>query len=219
MKKKILFLVSGNGGNLKFFHHYLKALTETNVQLFCISDRECGALEYCQKNSIESYQIKYNQTSPFTLRKILEQVSPDLIITNWHKIIDPITVDMYRGKLLNLHYSLLPSFGGVIGLVPVDKAYKNECKFTGVTCHFVDEGVDTGKILSQGIFKTNIPLEDAYEKTFRAGCIILLDTVLRKIGEACEFNFENFHKISFSPSIGFNLNIIDEIFWIKINNA
>ena len=43
------------------------------------------------------------------------------IITNWHKIIDPVTVNLYCDKFINLHYSLLPSFGGLIGVAPVEK--------------------------------------------------------------------------------------------------
>ena len=59
--KKIIFLVSGNGGNLKFLNAYLQAASDNR---FCISaviaDRECGALNYAKADCSKSFLIKYD---------------------------------------------------------------------------------------------------------------------------------------------------------------
>ncbi|WP_159066144.1 formyltransferase family protein [Vibrio harveyi] len=46
----------------------------------------------------------------------------------------------YFGRIVNIHYSLLPSFGGLIGVKPIEKALELGCKYIGPTCHIVDEG-------------------------------------------------------------------------------
>ena len=102
--KKILFLVSGGGGNLKFVKNYLDLIYKNKAQLYCISDRDCPALKYCESSNIESYKISYTRSSPGSLRDKLNLIQPDVIITNWHKIIDPTTVNLYRNKFINLHY-------------------------------------------------------------------------------------------------------------------
>jgi phosphoribosylglycinamide formyltransferase-1 len=56
------------------------------------------------------------------------------------------TVDAFRGRIVNIHPSLLPAFPG---LHAIDQAYRYGVRWTGVTVHFVDEGQDTGPIIAQ----------------------------------------------------------------------
>ncbi|RLQ15560.1 formyltransferase family protein [Vibrio sp. SBT000027] len=214
--KKILFLVSGNGGNLKFVHNYFNLMPQSQAEFYCVSDRDCGGLTFCEEIEIESYKITYSRANPQNLQRIISSINPDVIITNWHKIIDPDTINLFRDKFINLHYSLLPLFGGVIGVAPIEKAYSNKCKFSGVTCHQVDEGVDTGEIISQAIFKTDIPITDAFDKSFRAGCIILLDSIFKILDYKVEISVEQYEGILFSPEVNLDLSCIDETFWNKI---
>lgn len=175
--KKILFLVSGVGGNFKFIHQAILCGSLDPVELNVISDRACGAIEYAEKVGIESSVVQYTRGNPKELRSHLLNVSPDLIITNWHKIIDSDTVRAHEGRFVNLHYSLLPAFGGLIGLEPIKKAYEQGCKFIGPTCHFVDEGVDTGKIITQAIFSTDRSFDESVTMMFRSGCLVLLNAI------------------------------------------
>lgn len=175
--KKILFLTSGGGGNFRFVHQAILGGYFDSADLHLIADRDCGAIEYAKKVGIPNSLIQYRQKSPEEFRSHLLDIKPDLIITNWHKIIDADTVRANEGKLINLHYSLLPAFSGLIGLEPIKKAYEQGCKFIGPTCHFVDEGVDTGKIITQAIFTTDRPFEESVTLMFRAGCIALLNGI------------------------------------------
>jgi len=214
--KKIVFLVSGNGGNLKFLFKYLNQNLNVTAKLFCIADRDCGALLFCEHNNITSIKINYSRTETNALQETLASIKPDIIITNWHKIIDVDTVDMYRGKFVNLHYSLLPAFSGLIGLAPIDKSFAQNCKFTGATCHYVDEGVDTGEIISQATYRTDISIPEAYEKTFRAGCIILLDSIMSILGYKSTTIIEQYDNVFFSPALSFDLAPITEELWMEV---
>lgn len=214
--KTILFLASGNGGNLKFFYLAQKQNLISEVTLIVIADRECGSIDFARKNNIENYIISYKRSNPIALTDILLKVNPDIIITNWHKIIDEDTVAKYSGKLINLHYSLLPAFDGLIGIEPIKQAYEKNCQYIGTTCHYVDEGVDSGKIIAQALLKTNIPIDKAIQQIFRKGCLILLNSIIQLsdreiIQKSCNEKFD------FSPNLSFNDAVFNEVFWGRIS--
>jgi|APSaa5957512535_1039671.scaffolds.fasta_scaffold153724_2 phosphoribosylglycinamide formyltransferase 1 len=212
--KKITFLVSGGGGNLKFFYYMRECLGRKNISLYVIADRDCGALEFCKINGVEYRKINYTQKRPEELREELNRINPDIVVTNWHKIIDPETVNLYKGRMVNLHYSLLPAFGGLIGIEPIEKAYSQGCKYIGPTCHLIDEGVDSGLILSQAIFTTNRSLEDSIEMMFRKGCLTLLNGIDLLVGKK---SFDSFTDIRFSPQLSFDEKLFDESFWERVS--
>ncbi|WP_217522776.1 phosphoribosylglycinamide formyltransferase [Vibrio metschnikovii] len=216
---KICFLVSGGGGNLKFLHQALSQGIISNLELSVVADRDCDAIRFSQKNGLHSNLIEYSRSNPGMLRDVLDSIGPDIIVTNWHKIIDADTVDSYSNKMINLHYSLLPAFGSLIGVEPIKKAYEKGCKFIGPTCHFVDEGVDTGDIIAQAIFMTNIPYEDAITKMFRMGCLTLLNGIVQVANENIlnQGLILNIPTDSFyCPDLNFNPTNFNEIFWNKL---
>ena len=131
---------------------------------------------------------------------------------------DPKTIEKNQGKFINLHYSLLPAFSGLMGVEPIKQAYEKGCKFIGPTCHMVDEGVDTGPIISQAAFTTNRSIQDAIELMFRLGCLILLNGVYitQKNSEFIENRKEN---PQFSPPLRFDISCFDENLWQKVANA
>lgn len=211
--KKIVFLASGNGGNMKFIHQaQKKKLISFDVKLYIVSDRGCGSLAYAKENDIENYQINYDRKNPSELQSVLKGIIPDIIVSNWHKIIDEDTVTQYKGKIINLHYSLLPAFAGLIGVKPIEMAYNQGCQYVGATCHEVDKGVDTGKILSQMIVKTNVPIYEAIESVFRGGCLILLNTMMDSNEGVLK------EDTSFSPNLNFDKRMFNDMFWKELGN-
>jgi len=212
---KLCFLSSSNGGNFKFFHLAQEKGILRNIELSLIADRDCRALEYAIENGIKHKRIKYRRDYNEELLNTLEEVEPDIIVTTWNKIIDNYTVTKFQGKLINLHYSLLPAFAGLIGTEPIVKAYERNCQFIGVTCHYVDEGVDTGKIISQAVIKKDVPIELAIPRIFRMGCLILLNSILLITNEDL-IERRNNSKFNYSPSLLFNDEIFDEKFWKEL---
>lgn len=218
---KVCFLVSANGGNFKFFHlAVLKGLLN-NIELCLIVDRECKALHYAKENGIYCKLIQYKRNNNKELINEFSNIKPDIVVTNWHKIIDAETVVKFNGKMINLHYSLLPAFKGLIGVEPIIKAFQSNCQYIGVTSHFVEEEVDSGKIISQAIFrKDNMEIDDAIQKCFQLGCLILLNSVALVAGNNSiikkEILFEN-KKFEFSPSLLFDDSIFDKSFWKELS--
>lgn len=215
--KKIVFFASGNGGNLKFFYLALQYNLISNIDLFVIADRECGSINFARKKKLNNYAICYSKTDTKVLNDILDTIEPDIIVTNWHKIIDELTVKKYAGKLINLHYSLLPAFAGLIGVDPIKRAYEQGCHYIGPTCHFVDEGVDTGKIISQAIFTTDVSMDEAVIKMFRMGCIVLLNSIQSVLKEDVVISQSASSKqLMFSPALKFDHEYYTEAFWTEL---
>lgn len=179
MIMKIVFLVSGTGGNLKFFFNCIRRGILKNTELAVVADRECPALDFGRSHDLIVEKISYHQNQPEALRSVLRRLRPDVVVTNWHKIIDKKTVEDYSGKMINLHYSLLPAFSGLIGVEPIRQAYSRGCLYIGPTCHFVDAEVDAGRIIFQSVFRTDISIEAAIAKMFREGCAALIFSIWR----------------------------------------
>jgi phosphoribosylglycinamide formyltransferase-1 len=214
---KILFLVSGSGGNLKFLCHAQQQGIISNCVFYVIADRECGASEYSHKNGITYNIIQYSKTNPSLFQEILQTIKPDIIITTWSNIISADIVKSFRGTLINLHYSLLPAFGGIIGIKPIEMAKTQGCKYVGVSSHFLDEGVDTGKIICQAIVKVDddFVVPDVMEQIFKKGCKIMLNSILL-ITEAKIIKEGRDEDFSFSPSLKFEQALFSNEFWERI---
>ena len=81
------------------------------------------------------------------LLDLLRKHDPALIcLAGFMRILSPLIVAEYKGRILNIHPALLPSFPGLHGQ---RQALAYGVKITGCTVHFVDEGVDTGPIIMQ----------------------------------------------------------------------
>ena len=83
------------------------------------------------------------------LLSVLSSFSPDLIVSaGFMRILGPSVISAYRGRIINTHPALLPLFPGAHGVRDALAAGVTE---TGTTLHYVDEGVDTGEIISQRV--------------------------------------------------------------------
>ena len=77
----------------------------------------------------------------------LQELGVELIVlAGYMRIITPVLVEPYYGRMVNVHPSLLPSFPGVGG---IKQALEYGVKVTGVTVHYVDGGLDSGPIIAQ----------------------------------------------------------------------
>jgi phosphoribosylglycinamide formyltransferase-1 len=69
-----------------------------------------------------------------------------VVLAGFMRLLSPYFIGEYRGRIVNIHPALLPSFKGAHG---VKDAIEHGAKVTGVTVHFVDEKLDNGPIISQ----------------------------------------------------------------------
>ena len=177
---RIVFLCSGGGGNLKFVAQAIRMGWLVDLQICAVlSDRHCDANTFAKAHGISSEVVDFAAAGQLAVLDRLRALDPDVIVTTVHKVLVPGLVQAVRGTLVNLHYSLLPSFGSKIGDRPVRAALAYGVKFVGVTVHWVDEGVDTGRPLLQAV--TAVPTapdpEALMNVLFRAGCVGLLHTI------------------------------------------
>ena len=94
-------------------------------------------------------RLQFDKEIIATLRKYNVTPTNGLVcLAGFMRIISPHFIKEYKNKILNIHPALLPAFPG---LDAQKQAMEFGAKYSGCTVHFVDEGVDTGPIIVQGI--------------------------------------------------------------------
>jgi len=182
--KNIVFLCSGNGGNLRFLQSTIELGLLPGARIVgAVADRDCGALEYARAQGLQAWSADFSEAGQAGLVEGIEALRPDIIVTNIHKILLPVFVRAFEGRLINLHYALLPAFPGVIGTKPVEQAIAYGAKWTGATVHHVSEELDLGRPIVQAA----VPLRDGdsvatvMDTVFRAGCLSLFAAVMGRV--------------------------------------
>ena len=155
MPLKIAVLVSGRGSNLQAI---IDAIESGNIngkiEVVISNKNDAYALERARKHNIEGVFIEplsYKSKEDYdrAIIKILEDKNIELVcLAGFMRILTPYFVNKYRGRIMNIHPSLLPAFPG---LEVQKKALDYGVKFTGATVHFVDDGVDSGPIIIQSV--------------------------------------------------------------------
>jgi len=147
-KKRILLLASGAGSLAKaiFEAHNSEAMDIDIVGV--ISDNDAPVLALAKEYGVNSFLISMqNDRNEWdrTLQTEVSEIDPDLIVSvGFMRILSPQFVK--RFKVINTHPALLPNFPGAHAVRDALAAGVSE---TGTTVHWVDEGVDTGEVISQ----------------------------------------------------------------------
>jgi phosphoribosylglycinamide formyltransferase 1 len=153
----IAVLASTKGTDLQAIMDRIKDGSLRDVELAAVlSNKECYALERAKGEGYTTHFIDPAEKSPEEFdQKIaakLEEHNVDLVVlVGYMKILSPWFVRKFKNRIINVHPALLPKFGGKEFFgnnvhKAVLEAGETE---TGMTIHFVDEGVDTGKIILQ----------------------------------------------------------------------
>lgn len=142
---RLTALVSGSGTLLQAL---LDNQDENYAVVLVVSDRECPALDRARAAGVETAVVPMQHERSHWDEQLAKSVgTPDLIVSaGFMKILGPSFVQKFRGRLINTHPALLPSFPGAHA---VRDALDYGVKVTGSTVHYVDEGVDTGPIIAQ----------------------------------------------------------------------
>ncbi len=151
-KMRVGVFASGSGTNLQAI---IDAQIDTIEIVLVFSNKsDAYALERAKTHNIPALVIdhkgyKSREEYDSDIVKALEPYKLDLIVlAGYMRILSPVFVRAYKDKIINIHPALLPSFPGINS---AKQAFEYGVKFTGVTVHFVDEGVDTGPILLQSV--------------------------------------------------------------------
>lgn len=152
-------LVSGGGTNLQAILDAIDKGSIRNARVTAVISNNPGAyaLERAKKHNIPAVCISpknYEDRAAFhqALLGAVEESKADLVVlAGCLVVISPCMIQKYRGRIINIHPSLIPSFCGTgyYGLKVHQEALKRGVKVTGATVHVVDEGTDTGPIILQ----------------------------------------------------------------------
>lgn len=162
---KIALFASGNGSNVQAMIDAIERnkLSATIELLVC--DRP-GAyvIERAKKAGIEifAFQAKtYSSKEEYEeviLAKLQQKEIEWIVLAGYMRLIGQVLLTSYENRIINIHPSLLPAFAGKDA---VGQAIDYGVKVMGVTVHFVDEGMDTGPIISQRSFNVEDKMERA----------------------------------------------------------
>lgn len=170
MSKHILgILCSGRGSNMQSIMAAIESgQIKAEIGIVLTDKPEARALQVASEAGIKSVCV--NRKACSTQQEFEEKLVAELkaanvtlvVLAGFMRILSPYFVEAYRHRILNIHPSLLPSFGGAHAHRDV-LAYGT--KVSGCTIHFVDEGMDHGTIILQDTVPV---LDDDTEDTLAA---------------------------------------------------
>lgn len=154
---RIGILASGGGTNLQcVIDACERGEIDGDVAVVVSNVPEAFALERAKKHRIDAYAFPHRgvtrEQHEADIIGCLEQHSVDLVLlAGYLRILTPVFIDRYKGRLMNTHPALLPSFGGsgMHGLNVHRAVLEYGCKVSGCTIHFVTLDVDGGPIILQ----------------------------------------------------------------------
>ena len=154
-KIKTAVFISGTGSNLKSLIQFSKLKKSPIVIEMIISNNaKSKGLQYAKVYKIKKKVFDFKNNS--SEKKVIDELKKNNInlicLAGFMKILSKRFVKNFRGKILNIHPSLLPKYKG---LNTHEKAIKNKDKYSGCTVHFVNSKLDSGKIINQKKVRIN----------------------------------------------------------------
>ena len=149
-KLRTAVFISGEGSNLKSLYSYSKKKTSPiDIKIVVTNNKNAKGLIFSKIKKIRSFTINYSNKNyaEKKIELIVKKNKIDLIcLAGFMKILSRKFIKSFKGKILNIHPSLLPKYKG---LNTHKRVIKNNEKFSGCTVHFVNEKLDSGKIVLQ----------------------------------------------------------------------
>ena len=142
--------ISGNGSNLKNLIKFsIKKNSPIKINLIISNNSKSKGLIFSKIYKIKSRIYIFNHKNKIE-NKILKNLEKDKIklicLAGFMKILSKNFIKRFKGKILNIHPSLLPKYKG---LNTHQRVIKKKEKFSGCTVHFVNSKLDGGKIIMQ----------------------------------------------------------------------
>jgi len=149
-RTRIAVMVSGGGTNLQALIDAEKSgiIKSGEIVMVASNKSDAYALTRAEQNGIEAVIM----TGESDILNIFREKGIELIVlAGFLKILSPEFINEYRGRIINIHPALIPSFcgDGCYGLHVHEKALAYGVKVTGATVHFVNEVTDGGEIIAQ----------------------------------------------------------------------
>ena len=149
-KVKTAVFISGTGSNLKSLIKFSKTnRSPISIDLVVSNNPKAKGLKFGRKNKIKKkvFNFKEKHKIENQILSVLKENGIKMIcLAGFMKILSRNFIAKFRGKILNIHPSLLPKYKG---LNTHQRALNNNEKYSGCTVHFVNSRLDSGKIILQ----------------------------------------------------------------------
>ncbi len=152
-KGNVAVLLSGRGSNFASIVRSSRADSANFAVCLALSDREEAAgLKKAARFGIPAHHVDpklFPDKAAYEARicELLEREKVDLVcLAGYMRLVGPVLLSRFAGRILNIHPALLPSFPGLDAQA---QALRHGVKVSGCTVHFVDSGTDTGAIIAQ----------------------------------------------------------------------
>lgn len=161
-KKVLAVLASGGGSNFQAIIDDVESgKINAEIAVLIASNDSAYAIERAKKHGIKSHvcalkDFKSGKERDAQILSILKSENIDyVILAGYLGILSIELIDAYKNKIINIHPSLLPKFGGHLyhGLNVHKAVIESKESESGATVHFVDNGIDTGLIIAQDKLK------------------------------------------------------------------
>lgn len=151
---RLVILISGRGSNMQTICQTFKEHPNIEVTAVISNQSDALGIEWAKHYGYETAIVEhknYANREAFdqALKQTVQKFNPDLVIlAGFMRILTPVFIDTFIGKLINIHPSLLPSFKG---LNTHAQALKAGVKYHGATVHHVISDLDAGLIIDQAM--------------------------------------------------------------------
>ncbi len=188
--KKILVLASGNGTNFQAIIDAIDngVIEDAKISKLICNNKRANVMQIARDNGIlpvliDTKNNDYNKT----ISEIISGDDPDLIVLDGYmKILPDFIINKFLYKIINIHPSLLPAFGGkgYYGK-KVHKAVINSgARFSGCTIHFATNDIDNGPIIDQRIvdvddYDTPESLEEKIHEQEHKSLVFSINLILK----------------------------------------
>ena len=149
-KIRTAIFISGTGSNLKNLIKFsLKKVSPIEVNLIISNNEKAKGLRFAKLYKIKKKVYNYDKKK-ISEKRILEDLKSNdiklICLAGFMKILSKDFIKNFKGKILNIHPSLLPKYKG---LNTHERAIQNKEKYSGCTVHLVNSKLDSGKIILQ----------------------------------------------------------------------
>ena len=192
-KTRIAVFVSGSGSNLQsIIDNIENGILNCEIS-YVIADRECFGLKRAEKHGIKSIMLDkklFGDKLSDEISAILEngiEKTDYIVLAGYLSILSESFINKWNRKIINIHPSLLPKFGGkgMYGMNVHRAVIEAKETESGCTIHFVDTGVDTGEIILQ--IKVPVLSDDTPEilqkRVLEKEHILLIEGIKKLLGQ------------------------------------
>lgn len=146
---KVAVFASGSGSN---FQAMLDAALPCRIELLVCDKPGAKVVERAKKMDVPVWEFS---PQAFPSKEAYEQAIVEqlqerkvewIFLAGYMRLVGPVLLGAYANRMINIHPSLLPKFPG---LDAIGQAFRAGERETGVTVHYIDEGMDTGPIIAQ----------------------------------------------------------------------